>query len=302
MRGPDDAVVRHAMLDHLARLRAASPTGAVHRDALNAFWVEGVHIPLVVQQGIRKPAWLEAALAIRTAYTPPGARPPYEDDLAGAGDGFVRYHYRGTDPAHADNRALRAARVARLPLAYLLGVEPGWYFPFAPVWIVGEEPSRAQFVVAVDEGQLYLEDRSGSGDARTYAQRLAKVRLHQPMFRARVLRAYESTCAICGLRHGELLDAAHIVPDGRPRGDAVLPNGLALCKLHHAAFDRNLLGVRPDLVVELTGALRDEVDGPMLRHGLQEMAGRRLQVPRERAARPDRDRLEERYEEFRRAS
>ncbi|HYZ08132.1 MAG TPA: hypothetical protein VE709_05970, partial [Pseudonocardiaceae bacterium] len=38
------------------------------------------------------------------------------------------------------------------------------------------------------------------------------------------------------------------------------------------------------------------IDGPMLRHGLQEMRGLRIQVPRAIAAKPDPSRLEERYE------
>jgi hypothetical protein len=59
-----------------------------------------------------------------------------------------------------------------------------------------------------------------------------------------VLRAYRDCCAVCRLRHEELLDAAHILPDGHPRGEPVVRNGLALCKLHHAAFDRHILGIR----------------------------------------------------------
>ncbi len=38
--------------------------------------------------------------------------------------------------------------------------------------------------------------------------------MHQQEFRQRVLRAYRERCAICRLRHEELLDAAHILPDG----------------------------------------------------------------------------------------
>ena len=79
----------------------------------------------------------------------------------------------------------------------------------------------------------------------------------------------------------------------------MVPNGLALCKLHHSAYDRNILGVRPDLVVEVQQRILDEIDGPMLRHGLQEMAGVRLTIPRSRDAQPDRARLTERYAEFR---
>jgi putative restriction endonuclease len=39
----------------------------------------------------------------------------------------------------------------------------------------------------------------------------------------------------------------------------MVPNGLALCKVHHAAFDLNIIGVRPppDLSIEATaGAVR----------------------------------------------
>src|SRR5207249_358465 len=89
------------------------------------------------------------------------------------------------------------------------------------------------------------------------------------------------------LRHEELLDAAHILPDGHPRGEPVVPNGLALCKLHHAAFDRHVLGVRPDLTVELRPDVLREPDGPMLKCGLQGFQDARLLLPRDPALRPD---------------
>jgi len=116
-----------------------------------------------------------------------------------------------------------------------------------------------------------------------------------------VLQAYETRCALCRLRHADLLDAAHIIRDADEGGLPVVPNGLALCKIHHAAYDRNILGVRPDLVIDVRRDILDEADGPMLRHGIQEMAGVRLTVPRQRSAHPDRDSLERRYEEFRAA-
>ncbi len=115
-------------------------------------------------------------------------------------------------------------------------------------------------------------------------------------------RAYRTTCSVCRLRHGELLDAAHIVGDKQEHGDPVVPNGLALCKIHHAAFDANILGVRPDYVVEVRADVLAEIDGPMLKYGLQENHGGSLFVPRSPAERPDPERLEVRYEEFRRAS
>jgi putative restriction endonuclease len=77
---------------------------------------------------------------------------------------------------------------------------------------------------------------------------------------------------------------------------------LALCKIHHAAFDRNILGIRPDLHVEVQPRILEEVDGPMLRHGLQALHGSRLLVPKSRGSRPDTERLEHRYEQFKAAS
>jgi len=76
----------------------------------------------------------------------------------------------------------------------------------------------------------------------------------------------------------ELLEAAHILPDGHPLGEPVIPNGLALCKPHHAAFDRYLIGVTPDLEVTVRLDVLQEIDGPMLRHGLQGFQGRRIHV------------------------
>lgn len=189
-----------------------------------------------------------------------------------------------------------------LPLAYFVGVAKGIYVPLFPVWLVDEDITRHEFAVAVDESQRVVELSALPEPQREYVERITRTRLHQPVFRARVLRAYHERCAMCRLHHAELLDAAHIIPDGQVKGDPVVPNGLALCKIHHAAYDVNLLGVRPDLVVEVTPRLLRETDGPMLSHGLQSMQGAKLLVPRDRAAQPDQERLRIRYDEFRSAS
>ena len=124
-------------------------------------------------------------------------------------------------------------------------------------------------------------------------------RLHQPVFRATIMSAYETRCTVCSLRHGELLDAAHIIPDGIDGGDPIVRNGLALCKIHHAAFDVQILGIRPDSQIEIRSDLLTEIDGPMLRHGLQDLHGQQLMaIPRARNERPDRDRLEWAYQRF----
>ena len=65
---------------------------------------------------------------------------------------------------------------------------------------------------------------------------------------------------MCALRHAQLLDAAHIVPDREEHGIAAARNGLALCKIHHAAYDSFVLGIGPDLVVEIHADLLHEID------------------------------------------
>jgi putative restriction endonuclease len=62
------------------------------------------------------------------------------------------------------------------------------------------------------------------------------------------------------------LDGRHERP-GLPE----VPNGLALCKIHHSAYDVNILGVSPDYRVHIRSDVLREHDGPMLRWGLQEM-------------------------------
>lgn len=293
-----DTRIRLAMFAHLDRIGTLHPDGAPS-EVINSFVFDGQHVRLIVQPGIRKPAQLTAALTIRTTYTPPGAEAPYDDEVDA--DGSLRYKWRGTDPAHPDNRALREAMVRRLPLAYFYPVARGVYQAIFPVYLVDEDPLRREFAVDVGE---YSSPAEGAAEAldRRYGRRLTVQRLHQVVFRPRVLRAYESRCALCRLGHARLLDAAHILPDGHERGDPVVPNGLAMCKIHHAAYDADIIGIRPDRIVEVRGDILREIDGPMLRHGLQEMHGSAIFLPRLRRDQPDPSRLEERYDQFRLAA
>ena len=118
-----------------------------------------------------------------------------------------------------------------------------------------------------------------------------------------IMRAYDEHCAVCALHHVELLDAAHILPDAHEDGIAAVTNGLSLCKIHHSAYDRKFMGIRPDYIVEIRADLLSEVDGPMLRHGLQERHGERLLVlPKQRKERPSSVLLEKAYLRFREAA
>jgi putative restriction endonuclease len=304
-RGDRDVVIRLASFAFL-REQVGMYGDLLPRTVLaRGFVFEGVRVPLVGPQGIFKPAVLaNIPLSITTAPLVEGKTRPYEDEFRY--DTLVTYRYRGTDPLHRENVGLRTAMERNTPLVYLLGIQQSWYMPFFPVYVVGEEPENHSFIVRTDAveglGAGTLPEAADSG-LRRYAVRLIQERVHQAGFRARVLQAYRVRCAVCRLReHPELLDAAHILPDGHPQGAAVVSNGLSLCKLHHAAFDANIIGIRPDHVMEVRRDVLAEIDGPMLTHGLQGVERQQIVVPHRQNLRPNPEFLEERYELFRQAS
>lgn len=289
---PLERSLRERIMEVLTE-RARRNGGVFTRDELSSFPVDGRELRLIDQsRGIWNPSWLDATLAIVSSKDG-----PYNDTESD--DGFLRYDYRAGS-AQGDNRKLRAAMELGAPLILLRKIATKVYVPVLPVYVVYDDSVNRQFIVALDESLRLLGDPlHPTDDQRRYANRVARARLHQPEFRAKVIRAYTARCAICSLRHPELLDAAHIVRDSHKWGLPVVPNGLSLCKIHHAAYDQNLIGITPDHEVMVNQDLLEERDGPMLEHGLQAMHGRSLILPARAADRPDRDRLAARFEEFR---
>lgn len=292
----EERALRERIMHGLTTAVAASPDGSLSRDALTSFLVDGEALRLIDRnRGIWNPRWLLSTLSIVSS--PDG---PYADETLDGG--LFVYDYRsGTDAG--DNTKLRRAHELDLPIILLRKVATGAYVPIFPVYIIADDRPNRRVYIALDESLRFLRDPlHPSADERRYSQRVARQRLHQPAFRAKVLRAYEVRCAVCSLRHGNLLDAAHIIADGEVRGAPVVPNGVSLCKIHHAAYDTNLLGISPDYGIHIARGLLEEIDGPMLRHGLQEMDGTAIIVPSRSAERPDRERLEVRFQRFREVS
>jgi len=265
------------------------------------FEFQGQRIPLVAPQGIFKPQILDLPISITTS-----PNSPYDDNYF-AKDGFLHYRYRGTDPNHRDNVGLRKVFELNRPLVYLHGLQPGKYLATYPVYIIGDDPSSLTFRVAVDDALPAFEYSQPSisrqvaevSDARhAYLTSTVKVRLQQRAFRERVLDAYKSQCSFCRLKHRELLDAAHIIPDNMPEGRSTIENGLSLCKLHHAAFDSFMIGVTPDYVIHVREDILEEEDGPVLQHGLQGLHKTKLILPSSKIHYPNRDALAWRYSRF----
>ncbi len=299
MIGTADASIRREVFDWLTEQRQEHGE-ALPRRMLEEFVLDDRRVPLLGPQGIWKPAACELPLSIATVSNGPYAD-SYDEQTA-----TLRYAYRGNDPAHRDNVGLRRAMLERVPLVYFLAVEPGSYVAQYPAFVTQDDPASLSFTIQFDDlsvalagsptGERVADDEGAA--RRAYVTRTVRQRLHQVVFRERVIRAYQQRCALCSLRHLELLDAAHITPDSDPQGEPVVSNGVALCKLHHAAFDRLFFAIRPDFIVEVRPSILTEHDGPMLLVGLQQIHGTRIALPKRRADRPDGSRLERRYAEF----
>jgi putative restriction endonuclease len=248
------------------------------------------------QKGIHR-SRLQRGTAALTLMT--SLKDPYGDAYDEAGRAFI-YAYRSGPVDQADNRALREAFELQTPLVYFRAVAPGQYFVVAPMFVAANDAVAR--VVVLEQG-LPVQDMQPGGlvsspDVRAYATGEARHRLHQQRFKLNVMRAYRHRCTICTLRERDLVQAAHIVPDGEPDGIAAVINGLALCAIHHLAYDRNLLGIDPDGVVHIADRLRREIDGPMLRTGLQGFHGAHIALPHRPEDRPDQTRLGTRFARF----
>lgn len=288
---PADFALRDKIMSRLAHLRDQSG-GVVSRDQLTNFEVDGERRRLIdASRGIWNPRDLNATLSIVSS--PTG---PYDDRQVDRG--FFLYAYRAGS-TDGDNKKLRQAIALGVPLILLHKLDVGVFVPIFPVFAIAHDDLARQFMIALDESLRFIEHPQNlSEPVKRYAEQVTRRRLHQSVFRASVIRAYKAQCAVCRLQHGELLDAAHILPDSDEAGLPLVSNGLSLCKIHHAAYDQNLMGIRPDRVVEINRDLLAETDGPMLKYGLQQMHGTTITLPRRRIEQPSADALEWRYEQF----
>lgn len=289
-----------------ARIRALLAT----HDHLTAahlktgFEFEGERFPLVnPQRGIFKPKQMQFLLSIKTVFPKPGNRVWYDDQRnvhqqIYDGDEAIDYAFMGQNPEAADNRWLRDAFENKTPIIYFLGIAPGLYQAIFPAFVIGwDAQARKARVSVVAEGDAVSVPYETAAERR-YALREVKQRLHQASFREAVIAAYNGRCALSGLPEPLLLDAAHIVVDSDAKyGQPVVPNGLPLSKIHHAAFDAHLIGIDPDYRLHVADRLLVQHDGPMLK-SLQQLDGQLIRLPARRQDYPDRERLAIRFEQF----
>lgn len=299
--------IRLAAFDRLRTLRTQGGGVVSSQQISEGFEFEGERIALRnPQKGIWRPRQLGvdgAALSIVTVVPKAGRQRPYDDQVASDANFFV-YRYEGDDPDYWTNRALRRAMELERPLIYFYGLTPAVYDPIFPCYIENEDRSELAFHIRAGTDAVRAEalfPQQAMQLQREYATAAVKVRLHQRRFRELVIAAYSERCAVCRLRHRPLLSAAHIIEDRDERGVAEVPNGLSLCGVHHDAYDAYILGINPDYRIEIRRDILEETDGPMLKHGLQEMDGQTIHVPRSDSQKPNREYLQWRHDRFKAA-
>jgi putative restriction endonuclease len=265
-----DTLIRMAAFEHVRRL------SEIH-DHLTAtelrpgFSFEGERIPLInPQRGIFKPQQMRFLLSIRTVFPKPGGKVWYDNQRQVHRQIFdshetVDFAFMGRDPDSADNRWLREAFENQIPVIYFLGIAPGRYQAILPTFIAGWD--RMALRATLSFGTPDREELTTPETALEcrYGLREVKQRLHQASFREAVITAYKGRCAISHLPEPMLLDAAHIVADRHEQlGQPVVPNGIPLSKIHHAAFDAHLIGIDPDYRLHVSDRLLGRRDGSML--------------------------------------
>jgi putative restriction endonuclease len=162
-----------------------------------------------------------------------------------------------------NRRQMREALIAR-------------YFPHHAAAFISSS-SNPQSAIPDPQSQQVAEDEPEFG--------------RSPAFRRKILEIYDHQCAACGLRiklpaayDVSFIDAAHLVPFSVAPNDHPT-NGLALCKNHHWAMDRDIIAPGPDLHWHVTKRL-----DPRRSNGekeLHDLAGKSLLLPKDPAFHPD---------------
>ena len=148
-----DALIRAAALAHVRRLAERFDT-LTSSQIREGFEFQGQRIPLVNQQrGIFKPQQMRYLLSIRTVFPRAGAKVWYDDQRQvhqqiERGEELIDYAFMKDDPESADNRWLREARDAQVPIIYFLGVAPARYTAIWPTFVADWSPQELKAKLA----------------------------------------------------------------------------------------------------------------------------------------------------------
>lgn len=298
-----DIEIRNAAFQRVKELEFiygdAIPSKAI-RDGFDCL---GESVLLLNQaQGIFKPKLMSRGpISIKTTIPKGNNVNIYNDQLIDSG--FYQYSLERGDPHGERNVLLWQAYEDKTPFIYFHAVSPAVYKAMWPCFVQNILPELGYAEIVISAQQHDSENHTQnytipSEIESRYAVRETKIRLHQASFREAVLSVYKNRCAVSGMPVPKLLEAAHIIPD-RLIGDIqTVSNGIALSRVHHRAYDANLLGIDPDYRVHISEELMIPTGGPLLTKGILEFDGKTLILPKKVNEQPNKDYLARRFEDF----
>lgn len=129
-----------------------------------------------------------------------------------------------------------------------------------PLHDTGESPADFEVLqdVATDPNAVNDAQIQTVSEGRRTTISSVRRALRDSSFKERVLTAYSYRCAVCSLQL-DLVEAAHIIPVVAQGSTDETCNGIALCVLHHKAYDRALIAVDPSYNVMLSNNKSDRL-------------------------------------------
>lgn len=264
------------------------------RKVLLANLAKGIFKPIAMKRG---------PLSIKTTMPRGNNVNIYDDQMRD--EGFYQYSLERGDPYGERNVLLWQALEDNAPFIYFYAVAPAIYKALWPCFVRNIHPELGYAEIIVGSSLPDKTTQSArpivpSEIESRYMVRETKIRLHQASFREAVLSAYNNKCAITGLPTPKLLEAAHIIPDQLIGDKQTVSNGIALSRLHHKAYDANLIGIDPDYKVHISDELNITNGGPLLKNGILDFNGKSLNIPKHEEMSPNRDYLARRFESYNR--
>lgn len=137
--------------------------------------------------------------------------------------------------------------------------------------------------VTPTEGVRVVKAPTGPTESRA----TVKIRRGQDYFRQAVLNNFAGRCGVTGLAVRELLIASHILPWGKYEAERLnVRNGIALSRLHDAAFDLGLITFDADLRLRMSKRLKSSLPQRAVKENFSAYEGEILQLPKD-AVLPD---------------
>ncbi len=266
------------------------------------FFYAGQKVLLANQaKGIFKPKIMQRGpISIKTTIPRGNRANIYNDQLIDAG--YYQYSLEKGDPHGERNVLLWHALEDSSPFIYFHAVVPSIYKALWPCFVRSILPDQRYAEIIIGRALSSLSEKPAyeipQDIESRYLVRETKVRLHQASFREAVLGAYYHKCAVTGLPIPQLLEAAHIIPDSKIGDVQTVRNGVALSRLHHKAYDANLIGIDPDYKIHVSQRIFVENGGPLLNKGILEFDGRKIEIPGDIDCQPNKDYLARRFEEY----